>query len=89
MSEKEELISQEQIESHIFEIRGQKVILDFDLATIYSVSTKVFNQAVRRNQKRFPKGFMFQLSKPEFKIYLVLYTLMVHYNPVLSPRIVK
>ena len=50
------------IESLIYEIRGQKVMLDRDLAKLYGVETKVLNQAVKRNLKRFPEDFMFQLS---------------------------
>ena len=50
----------------IYEIRGQKVMLDFDLARLYQVETKVLNQAVKRNAKRFPPDFMFQLSLKEF-----------------------
>ena len=49
----------------IHEIRGQKVILDFDLAELYDVETKVLNQAVKRNLKRFPLDFMFQLTEKE------------------------
>jgi len=59
------LIARETIESRIFEIRGRKVMLDRDLATLYAVKTKVLNQAVKRNIKRFPKDFMFQLTKSE------------------------
>lgn len=51
----------------IFIIRGQKVMLDRDLATLYGVETKVFNQAVKRNIERFPKDFMFQLTKAELE----------------------
>jgi hypothetical protein len=53
------------IESRIYLIRGQKVLLDADLATLYQVETKVFNQAVRRNRERFPDDFMFQLTRKE------------------------
>ena len=56
------------IETHIFLIRGQKVMIDSDLADLYRVPTKVFNQAVKRNIKRFPKDFMFQLSRNETEI---------------------
>lgn len=49
-------------------IRGQKVMVDSDLADLYRVATKVFNQAVRRNFKRFPKDFMFRLTAKEMKI---------------------
>ena len=53
------------IESRIHEFRGHKVIMDADLAVLYGVETKIFNQAVRRNAQRFPKSFMFKLTKPE------------------------
>lgn len=49
----------------IHEIRGKKVMLDFDLAKLYQVETKVLNQAVKRNSKRFPPDFMFQLTREE------------------------
>ena len=55
----------DQIESLIHEIRGQKVVLDSDLAALYGVSTKALNQAVKRNIDRFPRDFMFQLSTEE------------------------
>ena len=48
-------------------IRGKKVILDFDLAEIYDVQTKILNKAVGRNQARFPADFMFQLTTEEVK----------------------
>jgi len=54
------------IQSKIYEIRGCKVMLDFDLAEIYKVETRVLNQAVKRNIKRFPDDFMFQLTNQEF-----------------------
>ena len=53
------------IQSKIYEIRGQKVMLDFDLAEMYEVETRVLNQAVKRNIERFPEDFMFQLTKEE------------------------
>jgi len=53
------------IERRIYLIRGQKVMIDFDLAELYGVETKVLNQAVRRNLDRFPSDFMFQLNKEE------------------------
>ena len=56
------------IQKKIFEIRGHKVMLDFDLATMYEVSTKVFNQAIKRNIERFPEEFMFQLTIEEWKL---------------------
>jgi len=61
-----DLIPLEQIESKILLIRNQNVILDSDLADLYGVTTKVFNQAVKRNEKRFPKDFMFKLTRQEF-----------------------
>ena len=54
------------VQNLIHEIRGQKVMLDSDLARLYQVETKVLNQAVRRNIKRFPEDFMFQLDNKEF-----------------------
>ena len=54
------------VQNLIYEIRGQKVMLDSDLAKLYQVETKVLNQAVRRNIKRFPVDFMFQLDNKEF-----------------------
>jgi hypothetical protein len=60
-----EIIPIERIENRIMLIRGQKIILDKELAELYGVSTKVFNQAVKRNLKRFPKRFMFQLNNDE------------------------
>ncbi|MCX5692083.1 MAG: ORF6N domain-containing protein [Candidatus Omnitrophica bacterium] len=61
------LIPQEVIERRIFVIRGQKVMLDRDLAKLYGVPTKVLNQAVKRNISRFPQDFMFQLSTEEME----------------------
>lgn len=56
-----------QVHNKIYEIRGIKVMLDFDLAELYEVETKVLNQSVKRNIKRFPPDFMFQLTKDEFE----------------------
>jgi len=55
------------IQSRIHEIRGYKVMLDFDLAEIYKVPTKALKQSVKRNMKRFPDDFMFELTKNEWK----------------------
>ena len=55
------------IQSKIYVIRGYPVMLDFDLAETYQVETRVFNQQVKRNIKRFPHDFMFQLSAQEWK----------------------
>lgn len=54
------------IQNKIYEIRGQRVMLDFDLAEMYEVETKRLKEAVRRNIKRFPKDFMFELTKEEY-----------------------
>ena len=66
MDEKEISIPRERIEKSIMLIRGEKILLDRDLAELYRVKTKVLKQAVRRNIKRFPSDFMFELSKEEF-----------------------
>ena len=55
------------IQKLIYEIRGQKVMLDFNLATLYSTETRTLKQAVKRNLERFPKDFMFQLTKKEWQ----------------------
>ena len=55
------------IQEKIFEIRDQKVMLDFDLAALYEVETRVFNQAVKRNVESFPEDFMFRLTKKEWR----------------------
>ena len=55
------------IQQKIFEIRGEKVMLDFDLAKLFDVETKALNQAVKRNSKRFPSDFIFQLTKKEYE----------------------
>ena len=56
----------EKIQTKIYEIRGLKVMLDFDLAELYEVETKVLNQAVKRNIDRFPDDFIFQISRDEY-----------------------
>jgi len=55
-----------QVQNKIYEIRGVKVMLDFDLAEMYGVETKVLNQSVKRNIRRFPDDFMFQLANEEY-----------------------
>ena len=54
------------IQSKIYEIRGQQVMFDFDLAALYQVETRILNQSVKRNIKRFPEDFMFQLTVEEW-----------------------
>ncbi len=60
-----EIVPIELIENKIYVIRGQKVMLDMDLAGLYGVLTKYLNQQIRRNIKRFPEDFMFQLTRDE------------------------
>ena len=55
------------IQNKIYEIREQKAMLDFDLAELYEVETRVLNQAVKRNRDRFPVDFMFRLTKKEWE----------------------
>ena len=62
-----ELMISERIESKIYFVRGQKVMIDRDLAELYGVTTGNLNKAVDRNLDRFPDDFMFQLTKAEFK----------------------
>lgn len=60
------VISEERTADRITIIRGKKVILDSDIASLYEVETKVLNQAVSRNKNRFPSDFMFRLTQKEF-----------------------
>lgn len=61
------IVPVEKIEKNIYLIRGQKVMLDRDLAALYGIETKVLKQAVKRNIDRFPADFMIELSKKEFE----------------------
>ena len=61
------VIPDEAIINKIYLIRGKKVMVDRDIADLYGVETRVLNQAVRRNEKRFPKDFMFQMTKEEME----------------------
>jgi hypothetical protein len=61
------LISNKLIIDKIYNIRGMKVMLDRDLAELYGVETRVLNQAIKRNDKRFPNDFMFRLTPEEFE----------------------
>ena len=60
-----QLISEQTIQGRIYRIRGQQVMLDADLARLYGVSTKRLNEQVRRNIRRFPPDFMFQITRVE------------------------
>lgn len=55
------------IQNRIYEIRGERVMLDFDLASLYEVETRILNQTVKRNSNRFPSDFMFRLSIEEYE----------------------
>ena len=57
----------QKIETRIYEVRGQKIMLDFDLSEMYQVENRALKQAVKRNIERFPKDFMFQLAKKEWQ----------------------
>jgi hypothetical protein len=60
------ILKPENVAQLVFLIRGEKVMLDADLAMLYGVSTKALNQAFRRNRNRFPNDFVFQLAKAEY-----------------------
>ena len=78
--------TEEFISRKIYLIRGQKVMLDFDLAFLYGVETRVLKQAVRRNLLRFPKDFMFILTKKEWKELITICDNLpssVRYSPAL------
>jgi hypothetical protein len=66
--DKIQIVGEEQIERSIHLIRGQKVLLDVDLAELYGVPTKRLNEQVRRNLQRFPPDFMFQLEEQEVSV---------------------
>jgi hypothetical protein len=76
--------SVEVIATKIFEIRDKKVMLDKDLARLYGVPVKVLNQAVKRNIKRFPEDFMFQLSWQDVES---LRSQIVTFNKILSENV--
>ena len=61
------------IQSKIYEIRGMRVMLDFDLAELYQVETKALKQSVRRNLDRFPEDFMFELTELEYNSLIIRY----------------
>jgi chlorite dismutase len=63
----DELVSADKIENKIYQIRGKRVMIDKDLAVLYGVETKVLNQSVKRNIRRFPADFMFSLTREEIK----------------------
>ena len=65
--EKQILINTDKIASRIYFIRGERIMLDFDLASLYAIPVRTLKQSVRRNIKRFPPDFMFELSPEENK----------------------
>ncbi|HBI43969.1 MAG TPA: hypothetical protein DDY78_14125 [Planctomycetales bacterium] len=65
MTERQDVILVDQIEPLILDLRGQKVLLDTDLANLYGVTVKRLNEQLRRNRERFPEDFLFQLTKEE------------------------
>lgn len=69
MSKKEiqSIVIEQQVLSRIYVVRGEKVMIDRDLAELYNVETKRLKEAVKRNIERFPKDFMFQMTVVEFK----------------------
>ena len=64
---KKAMILVERVEQRILLVRGHRVMLDSDLAELYGVETKALSRAVRRNRERFPEGFMFQLTRGEYR----------------------
>ena len=70
----------EVIKKRIYEIRGQRVMIDRDLAELYGVETRRLNEAVKRNIERFPEDFMFQLNKKEFIFVISRYTTEIEKN---------
>ena len=81
MTKKDNTMELQPIQSKIMQIRDVYVILDFDLAEMYQVATKVLNQSVKRNIKRFPSDFMFQLTFEEWdnlKSQIVTSSLQIH-----------
>lgn len=70
------------IQNRIYEIRGERIMLDRDLASLYETETKALNLAVKRNIKRFPTDFMFQLTKEEFEAGIQIETLKKSNKPL-------
>jgi len=83
------LIPSERIINRIFFIRGRKVMIDRDLAELYGVETRVLNQAVRRNLKRFPSDFMFELSKQEMENWKSQIVIPNYDNPLRSQIVIS
>ena len=77
----------EVIKKNIYEIRGQRVMIDRDLAELYEVETRRLNEAVKRNVERFPEDFMFQLNRKEFIFITLRYTTKIEENPNLISQL--
>lgn len=73
----------------IYTIRDQKVMIDRDLAALYGIETKRLKEAVKRNRKRFPDDFMFELNDPEFEILRSQFATLINYRNCLIFRIIK
>ncbi|MCP4657063.1 MAG: ORF6N domain-containing protein [bacterium] len=86
MAKTDSIIPIERIASQIYLIRGQKVMLDFDLAALYGVPTKALNQAVTRNRERFPEDFMFRLTTEEWNRSQSVTGSQKHRDPRHPPR---
>ncbi|MFC2087814.1 ORF6N domain-containing protein, partial [Bacteroidota bacterium] len=80
-------INQQEIENRIFTIRGKQVMLDSHLAELYQVETKVLNQAVKRNIKRFPAEFMFKLNEGEWDFLRSQFLTLKNENDVRSQNV--
>ena len=72
------------IQSKIYEVRGRRVMLDTDLAELYQVETRVLNQAVKRNESRFPEDFMFRLTEVEWASISSQFVMTSTNQPVLN-----
>lgn len=73
------------IQDIIYEVRGERIMLDYDLAKLYDVETRIFNQAVKRNLESFPKDFMFRLTAKEWK---EIYSSQIVFNETNSSQFV-
>lgn len=82
------MITIQTIQNRIYEIRGERVMLDMDLAALYEVPTKVLNQAVKRNIKRFPVDFMFRLTIAEWNGMRSQFVTASQENMILGSQIV-
>ena len=87
MADKQSFVAVERVEKAIFLIRGQKVMLDGDLAALYGVETRALIQAVKRNAERFPEDFMFRLTKDELMILRSQSVISSQWGGVLLPAL--